>query len=305
MAVATKRNISVGGSRALIGFGDQDFSGREFPMFEKDFKFICSTALRETGISLSDAKQEMIYSRIVRRIRALGFENFAQYCHYLDTNLATELGDFTNAITTNLTNFFREPHHFEFLTKTALPELKRSCATTKKIRFWSAGCSTGEEPYSLAMTLKGAGFPTTWDVKILATDLDTNVIAHGRDGLYKGERFDGMDEDLRKRWFLHKKGREEALSHTDTLLVKPALQQMISFKQLNLLQNWPMRGKFNVIFCRNVVIYFGKDTQRTLFERYANLLEPNGFLFIGHSESLHGVTDRFESLGGTIYRKVC
>ena len=281
--------------------GPVDFSHREFPMLDKDFKFIQDMALKQTGITLSHHKQEMIYSRIVRRIRALKLRNFSEYCRYLSQNMGLELGEFTNAITTNLTYFFREEHHFEFLKKTVIPEIRNKNAKTKKVRIWSAGCSTGEEPYSLAITLTNARWTSGWDVKILATDLDTNVIAHGRRGLYDIGRFDGMDPEVQKKWFASSNNGDS--QSDEKLAVKPSLKEMIAFKQLNLLESWPMRGKFDVIFCRNVVIYFSKETQRVLFERYAEMLSPNGYLFIGDSESLHGVTDRFETLGGTIYRK--
>ncbi|MBL4866158.1 MAG: protein-glutamate O-methyltransferase CheR [Pseudomonadales bacterium] len=298
IAASIKKDNSVAGDRTST-----DFSQREFPMLSKDFKVIQEVALAETGISLSHHKQEMIYGRIVRRVRALNLANFTEYCTYLQKNLNAELMDFTNAITTNLTYFFREPHHFEYLKDTVIPKIKSNKLNNKKLRIWSAGCSTGEEPYSLAITLKEAGWPAGWDVKILATDLDTNVVAHGKAGQYKKERFEGMDKGVQKKWFSHSINKDENGRESQLLTVEPSLQNMILFRKLNLLQQWPMKGKFDVIFCRNVVIYFSKDTQRVLFDRFADILNPNGFLFIGHSESLNRVTERFETLGRTVYRK--
>lgn len=278
------------------------FDQREFPMTDKDFAFIRSLAKKNTGIELGDHKKEMIYSRIVRRIRALRLNSFNEYCHYLENNLALELTDFVNAITTNLTAFFRESHHFDFLRDTVLPELKEQHKIDKRLRIWSAGCSTGEEPYSLAITLHEAMKNTSgWNARILATDLDSNVVAHGRAGIYSGERFRKVDSKIANKYFSQ---LNDGSASEGSRIASDTLKQYITFNRLNLLGDWPMKGKFDVIFCRNVVIYFSKDTQRTLFDRYAELLNPNGYLFIGHSESLHGVSNRFESLGRTMYRKV-
>ena len=277
------------------------FDKREFPMTDTDFAFIRTLAKDKTGIELGDHKKEMIYSRIARRIRALRLNSFVDYCGYLEQNLDAELTDFVNAITTNLTAFFRESHHFEFLKSTVLPELKQKHRVSKRVRIWSAGCSTGEEPYSLAMTLKEAGLGSGgWNAKVLATDLDSNVVAHGRNGVYGADRLKGLESKIVKSYFspCADKGGQQCYQVNDDI------RSFITFNRLNLLNEWPMKGKFDVIFCRNVVIYFSKDTQRVLFDRYANLLNPDGYLFIGHSESLHSVSKRFESLGRTIYRKV-
>lgn len=278
------------------------FDKREFPMTDSDFAFIRKMAKEKTGIELGDHKKEMIYSRIVRRIRAVGLPSFRSYCEYLENNASAELTNFVNAITTNLTAFFREPHHFEFLEKTVLPEIKQKNKANKRIRIWSAGCSTGEEPYSLAITLHEAIKNTGgWNAKVLATDLDSNVVAHGKAGVYSGDRFNGLDPKITNKYFT---GYSDQNTRDGSYVANNDIKSYITFNRLNLLSEWPMKGKFDVIFCRNVVIYFSKDTQRVLFDRYADLLTPNGYLFIGHSESLHGVSNRFESLGKTIYRKV-
>ncbi len=281
--------------------GKPDFSGREFPMTEADFSFIRRLAKERTGIELGDHKKEMIYSRIVRRIRALQLSSFNEYCNFLQDNAETELTPFMNAITTNLTAFFREPHHFEFLSRTGLPEIKKRNAASRRIRIWSAGCSTGEEPYSIAMTLQQNLGTERWDALVLATDLDTNVLNHGRTGIYAQDRVAGLDAELVRKNFLLSRGERE---EENRYQVKEPLRNLIRFNQLNLLEEWPMRGPFDIIFCRNVVIYFSKDTQKVLFDRYADILAPGGYLFIGHSESLHGVSRRFEPIGRTIYRRV-
>lgn len=276
-----------------------DLASREFPMTDKDFAFIQKLSLEHTGIVLTDHKREMIYSRIVRRIRALKLKSFEDYCNYLQSHVSEELTHFINSITTNLTAFFREAHHFDFLRNTVFPEIKQKRGRDKRVRGWSAGCSTGEEPYSIAITM-AESFDSSWDAKLLATDLDSNVLAHAQNGLYVADRVNQIDSQRIQKWF----SSEKIEGTTDvSYKVKPALQNYLSFKQLNLLSDWPMKGPFDFIFCRNVVIYFSKETQRILFDRYANMLAPDGYLFIGHSESLHGVSNRFESLGKTIYRK--
>ncbi len=278
------------------------FSSREFPMMDTDFDFIARMANEKTGIQLGKHKRDMIYSRIVRRIRSLNLQTFSEYCDYLKSHQNEEMTNFINAITTNLTSFFREEHHFDFLKDTVIPEIKSKNTVSKKLRVWSAGCSTGEEPYSLAMTFHSAFSDARgWDIKVLATDLDTNVVLHGKTGVYVQDRVDGLPASILKKNFnevVPASGRGRAYE------MSPHLKQYITFNRLNLLSDWPMKGKFDVIFCRNVVIYFNKDTQRILFDRYADMLKPNGYLFIGHSETLHGVTKRFESLGRTIYRKI-
>ncbi|WP_338109465.1 protein-glutamate O-methyltransferase [Pseudomaricurvus alkylphenolicus] len=270
---------------------------REFPMSQRDFEHIKQVAYELTGIKLTDHKKNMIYSRLARRIRRRQLGSFRDYCDLISADGSDEITDFINAITTNLTSFFREEHHFDFLVQNVFPELLRHNQGSRRIRIWSAGCSTGEEPYSIAMCLREKMPVESWDIRVLATDLDTDVVAHGKRGVYSADRIDGIVEDRKKRWFLRDSVGEE-------VRVKDSLRNLITFKPLNLLQSWPMRGPFDVIFCRNVVIYFDKDTQRTLFDRYADLLAPGGYLFIGHSESLHKVTNRFVSRGRTIYQKV-
>jgi len=242
----------------------------------------------------------MVYSRLVRRLRHLEIDSFAAYCQRLQDGDEAEFIEFVNALTTNLTAFFRENHHFDFLANTALPGLLASRQAQRRIRIWSAGCSTGEEPYSIAMVVKEAqSGRNNWDIKILATDLDSNVLEKAQLGIYGDDRLKSVSMARKARFF---EDRPEL--PVGEMIVGSELRELITFKQLNLMESWPMKGPFDVIFCRNVVIYFDKDTQRRLFERYAGLLANDGYLIIGHSESLYRVTDKFELLGNTIYQKV-
>ncbi len=271
---------------------------REFRFTDRDFTHIRTLVGQLAGIAMTESKRDMVYSRLARRVRYLGLDNFEDYCTLLEEGDQDELVQFVNALTTNLTAFFREEHHFDYLTTTLLPQLQRAKGR-RRLRIWSAGCSTGAEPYSIAMVVKET-WPdaTDCDVKILATDIDSNVLATASSGVYGEEQVQGVDRQRLLRWFRKGRGRNRKL-----VRVTPALQELVTFQHLNLMQAWPMRGPFDVIFCRNVVIYFDKPTQRVLFERFANLLDTQGHLFVGHSEALFDVCQRFESLGKTIHRK--
>lgn len=270
---------------------------REFEFNDNDFQKIRKIVYDYAGIDLNDSKKNLVYNRLSKRIRFLGQQSFAEYIKYVEAIGEEEFVHLINAITTNLTFFFRENHHFEFLQNQVIPELIKNNAVSKKIRIWSAGCSTGEEPYSIAIILKES-VPAGWDAKVIATDLDTNVVNTGKAGVYDIDRLKGVTEERKKRWFLKGTGSQAGLAR-----VKPELQQIIEFGQINLMDEWPLKSGVDAIFCRNVVIYFDKPTQAKLFNRYADLLPEHGHLFIGHSESLYKVCDRFELLGQTIYRK--
>ena len=246
---------------------------------------------------MPDDKFDMFYSRLSKRLRALGFTRFKQYCDYLMSHSAQEFTEFINAVTTNLTSFFRENHHFEYLSQTLLPDLLKINRVPRQIRVWSAGCSTGEEPYSIAMTLL-ENVPEGWDIKILATDLDTNVLNTAKEGVYPIDRVGNIDAQRLQRWFQKGVGEQQ-----NKVRVKAELHKIIHFNQLNLMQDWPMRGPFDVIFCRNVLIYFDRETKARLAQRYAGLLKEKGHLFIGHSESLHQTDAPFTLIRNTIYQK--
>jgi len=270
--------------------------GREFHFSYDDFCNIRDRVYKLCGINLGDHKQQLVYSRLARRIRKLGLQSFASYISYLEQN-PEELSEFTNALTTNLTHFFREKHHFEFLKEVVFKHWLKDHAGDKKIRIWSAGCSTGKEPYSIAICLEEETFfNRSWDIKILATDLDTNVLAKGNSGIYGYDKVENVVSDERMKWF-------ERIGNNE-VKVKERLKKYIYFKQLNLMDSpWPMKGTFETIFCRNVVIYFDKPTQQKLFSRYLDYLSPRGYLFLGHSESLGEMGRYFRALGRTVYQK--
>ncbi len=273
---------------------------REFEFSDRHFEIIRRFVTENTGIVLTDAKKDMVYSRLTKRVRKGPYNNFNDFCHAIESDDLEEQDYLINAITTNLTAFFREKHHFEFLAETAIPELIKLNANSKRLRIWSAGCSTGEEAYSIAIVLRET-IPNIdeWDIEILATDLDANVLAHGQAGVYREERIEGLSDEHKTRWFKRGKGDKSGY-----VKVAPELQALIRFKRLNLLQqHWPMKGPFDLMFCRNVVIYFDKETQKVLFKRYFNILRSNAYMLIGHSETLHKVSDDFESLGKTIYQR--
>ncbi|VAW80355.1 Chemotaxis protein methyltransferase CheR [hydrothermal vent metagenome] len=272
---------------------------REFEFTTTDFETARKTLYEQAGISLNDGKADLVYGRLARRLRSLRMNRFSDYLDYINSTAGEdEVVHFINALTTNLTAFFREPHHFEFLEKTAFPAAMQRHRSDKRVRLWSAGCSTGEEPYSIAMMLAESALSTSvWDTRLLATDLDSNVVATAREGRYAEQRIAGLTTARSNKWF-------DTLPGGADVQVKPALQEAVTFKRLNLMHDWPMSGPFDMIFCRNVVIYFDKPTQRQLFDRYADMLIEGGYLFLGHSETMHNLSDRFQLIGKTIYRKV-
>jgi len=271
---------------------------REFLYTREDFDFLRKMSNEHSGILVPDDKFDMFYSRLSKRIRMHGLANFKEYCLYLKNNPEKEFTEFINAVTTNLTSFFREQHHFDYLKNTVIPEVLKKNATNKTIRVWSAGCSTGEEPYSIAMTLL-ENVPSNWEIKILATDLDTNVLQTAAEGIYTNDRVAGLPQESLKRWFKKGKGHNAV-----KVRMSRELQAIIHFKQLNLMQEWPMKSYFDFIFCRNVLIYFDRDTKQRLAQRYGELLTTGSHLFIGHSESLNNLDTGFELIGHTIYKKI-
>lgn len=270
-------------------YGVESLSQREFDAVRKVIRAF-------TGIHMTDAKRQLVVRRLNGRMKATQCSSVTQYLRRLDSGDKVEIEQFTNAVTTNLTSFFRESHHFDFLRETIIPQCIAGNANgTKKLRIWSAGCSTGEEPYSLAMTVQGMSSQLAgWDTKILCTDIDSAVVATAAAGRYPEERAEKVPEALRQKMF-SQSGNQ--------LVVKDRLRKMLTFKQLNLMGDWPISGKFDAIFCRNVFIYFDKATQGALVNRYADVLKDGGYLIIGHSESLLKVTDRFSLVGKTIYKR--
>lgn len=265
---------------------------REFQFTANDFERIRTLIYDHAGISLSPAKQDMVYSRLARRLRAKKLDKFGDYLLLLENGDEEEWQAFVNSLTTNLTSFFREHHHFPMLA-----EYVKSIKGIHPITLWCSASSTGEEPYSMAMTMMDAFNSYTPPVKILATDLDTNVLGKAQAGIYPLEQVEKLSPDIVKRFFLKGTGPQSGYAK-----VRPELREMIVFRQLNLLDNaWAVRGPFDAIFCRNVMIYFDKDTQYRILQKFLPMLRKEGLLFAGHSESFHHATDLFKLRGKTVY----
>jgi chemotaxis protein methyltransferase CheR len=271
---------------------------REFELLDADFDALREIIKIRAGIHLSVGKKELVYGRVSRRLRHLKLRTFAEYRRLLESNEA-ELVEFCNAMTTNLTSFFRESHHFDYLREHVLEPRLRDPRASRRIRIWSAACSSGEEPYSIAMvvreTLQDLG---QWDVRILATDLDTEILARATAGVYPEDRLKALSRQRMLKHFSATPGRPGHFS------VAPELASLITFKQLNLTRDLPMTGPLDAIFCRNVIIYFDKDTQRDLFARIAVLQRSDDALFLGHSESLFKVSEDYVLRRKTIYQRV-
>lgn len=268
--------------------------GREFEMTEADFNRIRQLLKDRSGIDVGAGKRQLVYGRLTRRLRALKLRTFNDYLALVEDASTDEARSFLNSLTTNVTELFREEHHFELLRERLVPEV--TALGTRRLRIWSAGCSVGDEPYSIALTLAALPDLASWDIKILATDIDSEVLAQGRQGIYQMERIQKLRPNMRAL-FSRGIGSKAGLARAGD-----RLRDMITFKQLNLLQDWPMSGPFDVIFCRNVIIYFDTSTKENLVRRFTSLLRPGGFLFLGHSESpAAGCTPLLEPAGRTAF----
>ena len=269
----------------------RDAEQKEFLFTPSDFERIRTMLYQHSGIKLSDSKKNMVYSRLGRRLRATGMKSFQDYLARVEQDQGGEWEAFINSLTTNLTAFFREPHHFPLLTEHVLGLRKRP------LRLWCSASSTGEEPYTMAMTMVDAFGSYKPPVEIIATDIDTSVLSKAKAGIYPLDRVEKLPPEILKRFFLKGSG-----NYAGYVKVRKELRDLISFRQLNLLDaHWPISGTFDVIFCRNVMIYFDKDTQYKILKRFAPMLETHGLLFAGHSESLHHAADFFRLRGKTIY----
>jgi chemotaxis protein methyltransferase CheR len=265
----------------------------EFALGEREFERIRARLYEVAGISLSDAKRTLVIARLSRIVRTMRLPSFNAYMDFLERQgNGQDAQDFVNALTTNLTRFWREEHHFTHL-EGHVGELIKS-RTSKRLRIWSAGCSTGQEPYTIALGLLGA-FPELrrWDLKILATDIDTSVIAKAATAVYPESELNGLSRERAAMFERMDDGR---------VRVPQAAASLVSFKPLNLMAPWPMKGPFDAIFCRNVAIYFDKATQGEVFGRLGQILAPGGYLYIGHSENLGSGGSAFRLVGKTIYQ---
>lgn len=272
-------------------------SDREFAFNTKDFECIKERIYQLAGISLASHKEDLVYNRLVRRLRALSIPSFEQYINYLDDS-DDELNSFINAMTTNLTSFFREAHHFDYLSDKYIPEL--AAQGQKRLRVWSSACSMGEEPYSVAISLLESGVCLDdWDIKIYATDIDTNVLDTAKRAVYGMGRVESLSIERKRLAFLRGKGQ-----YKDNVMVKDYIKKMVHFQRCNLMEEWPFDEQMDIIFCRNVMIYFDKETQNKLLGRMTNLLKPGGVLCIGHSEAPVRSMTEYKILGRTMYKKL-
>ena len=262
---------------------------------EKYFKKVSEIVYRVSGINLKGGKEALVRARLMKRLRVMGMESFEEYLKFIDSNSGgKELGCMIDEMTTNKTFFFREIEHFNYLCEKILPELKDN-----KLRFWSAACSSGEEPFSLAILLM-ENIPRikSMDVRILATDISTKMLNKARKAVYEEETLRNVPKLFLQKYFV-KVRNESFLAYQ----LKDDVSSIIQFSWLNLMEAWPMKGPFNVIFCRNVMIYFDRPTQQKLINRFWALIEPGGYLFVGHSESLSGISHKFKYVRPATYRK--
>lgn len=270
------------------------------------FTYLRKLAREHAGIVIADFKRSMLLRRITKRLKALDLPTVEEYCALLRGPAGpAEIEHLINVLTTNKTEFFREAHHFNHLRNQALPAAlaAKQGNSSKRLRIWSAGCSTGEEAWSLGMTIhnelapRGEGL-SGLDVKILATDIDTDVLTRASAGRYRTSQTTNIPRPMRHK-YLH-----AVAENSDLLEMTPDIRSLMTFKQLNLHGAWPFRGPFDIIFCRNVVIYFDRVAQRALFNRMADMMTTGGFLYCGHSESLHGLSSRFRPIGRSIYERL-
>jgi chemotaxis protein methyltransferase CheR len=272
----------------------------EFAFTGQDFEFIARTLYDETGIHLQKSKSTLVYSRLTKRLRALGLERFKDYCSLISRTGNDELPHMCAALTTNVTKFFREIHHFDHLRSKVLPGLLSAARAGRKVRIWSAGCSSGEEPYSVALTILSL-LPEarSYDIRILATDINPHVIEVGKAGHYPEEEMGDVEPAMRNKWM-----ERVTVKGASRYQLDDAVRGLVTFRQLNLMGNWPMRGPFQIILCRNVVIYFDDATQARIWDRIMPLLDQNGILYIGHSERISGqAVAQTHCEGTTTYRK--
>lgn len=265
-----------------------------------EFEAIRDLVMVNTGISLAESKKELVKRRFAPRLKALGLDSFSSYVQYVTENYEAESSHFCNAITTNLTSFFRESHHFDFLTQTGFAQLLKK--NPRKLRIWSAGCSTGQEAYCMAVTiLKAIPDALSRDIKILATDLDENCLATARAGAYATKEFEKVPPAIIAEFF--GKGFVQVKNmKREAYVANDKLRSMITFNKLNLMHPWPMQGMFDVIFCRNVFIYFDKMTQEKILKNFAKYQSPGSYMCLGHSETVANSSALgYQLIGKTTY----
>jgi chemotaxis protein methyltransferase CheR len=273
---------------------------REFGFSNSDFEFLAKLAYQHAGISLSDSKRNLVYGRLSRRLRALSLSSFGEYRAFLEDGDGSEIERFINSISTNHTKFFREDHHFtHFRTSVAQTFAQQDQKkTTRRLRVWSAGCSSGEEPYTIALVLRREiADMARQDVKILATDIDTDILAKASRGEYSADALENIPDPFCRYLQPTEEGEGSPVK------IAQDVRSLVTFRPLNLMEAWPIKGPFDAIFCRNVMIYFDTPTKTKLIDRFTKLIKPGGWLYIGHSESLIGSHPGLQLMGRTIYRR--
>jgi chemotaxis protein methyltransferase CheR len=279
---------------------DEVLASGEYPLTRRDLTDISAMIYSDAGIYLNDSKASLVYSRLSKHIRALGLRGFKDYCELVSSpDGAAARREMLSHLTTNFTRFFRENHHFEHLRDEVLPGLINRAKSGGRVRIWSAACSDGQEPYSIALTVLSL-LPNVADLdfRILATDIDPKILAAARAGVYDENALETMTPAMRKQWF-----REVDAGGRRRFQIDERVKKLITFNELNLMAQWPFKGNFDVIFCRNVVIYFDEPTQMKIWSRFASLLPEGGHLYIGHSERVSGdAKNLFDNIGITTYR---
>lgn len=271
---------------------------------DRDFNTFRSMIYDEAGISLSEAKRTLVCSRLSKRLRQLGLRTYSDYLQYLETRdpNRTERQVMINCLTTNKTDFFREPHHFDFLTQQLFPKISQAAneGAPRTLRIWSSACSSGEEPYTIAMTiLEHFRSVRGWSIEVIASDINTEVIKKAEQGIYSLDRIEGLDSTLKQKYFLRGKGRQAG-----SCQVVREVRELVSFQQVNLMDAvWPVEGGFDVVFCRNVLIYFNTETQQKLLPRLVDMIKPGGYLMLGHSENLPWLAELMTPIGKTMHQK--
>jgi len=282
--------------KAALESGDSGASGmqgREFIWTDADFDRVQAMIYKRAGISLHDGKHAMVYSRLSRRLRETGFQSFRDYLGWLESTEGPEWQEFVNALTTNLTSFFREQHHFDIFS-----DVLKSRPAGNPWRVWCSAASTGEEPYSIVMTVLDALGPRA-NFSLAASDIDSKVLATAKQGVYRLDGLKGIDSERMQRYFLRGKGGNEGM-----VMAKPELRKCIEFLIVNLIRDdWPFRDPFDVVFCRNVMIYFDAQTQRQVLERIYKVMKPGALLFVGHAENFSDSRDLFVLKGKTVYER--
>jgi len=279
---------------------DEILAGGEFPLMRRDLAEIAAMIYSDAGIYLNETKATLVYSRLSKHIRQLGLRDFRAYCDLVSSAAgAAERREMLSHLTTNFTRFFRENHHFDHLRTEVLPGLISRLKSGGRVRIWSAASSDGQEPYSIALTcLQAMANIADYDFKILATDIDPKILAIARQGAYDAGALESVSPQMRKQWF-----QEVSIGGKPKWQVADAVKRLITYNELNLMGNWPFKGKFDVIFCRNVVIYFDEPTQMRIWSRFAELLPEAGHLYIGHSERVSGDAKAlFDNTGITTYK---